>query len=207
MGLMEIVVSYHSFLARSLPVIDVILRLPLSLSCGWLFLVAVIVYVYVHYCKPFEYYLGAAGAGNKHQIGKCTHVVVTGGSQGIGLEVAKEYVRQGANVTIVARNVKTLASAVEILRACAKEKYPDPENGQGGGGVIFDRRFAACLWTARRLRISFAARLWIARFQIATFSSTALARRWLVLSTSSRTTLLRICCASTCWGASSPLGS
>lgn len=36
------------------------------------------------------------------------HVVVTGGSSGIGLWVAVHCVRQGANVTIIARNATLL---------------------------------------------------------------------------------------------------
>lgn len=43
------------------------------------------------------------------------HVVVTGGSSGIGLWAATECVRLGANVTIVARNVKQLEKAKEHL--------------------------------------------------------------------------------------------
>ena len=34
---------------------------------------------------------------------KGRHVLITGGSQGIGFEAAKEYLSRGANVTIVAR--------------------------------------------------------------------------------------------------------
>lgn len=36
------------------------------------------------------------------------HVVITGGSQGIGLHVAINCAKLGANVTIVARNVEML---------------------------------------------------------------------------------------------------
>lgn len=43
------------------------------------------------------------------------HVVVTGGSSGIGLWAAVECVRLGANVTIVARNVKLLEKAKQKL--------------------------------------------------------------------------------------------
>ena len=42
-------------------------------------------------------------------------VVVTGGSSGIGLWAAAECVRQGANVTIVARNIKMLGKALSAL--------------------------------------------------------------------------------------------
>ncbi len=41
--------------------------------------------------------------------------VVTGGSQGLGLSVAKLLARKGANVVIVARNVDKLKAAVEEL--------------------------------------------------------------------------------------------
>ena len=43
------------------------------------------------------------------------HVLITGGSSGIGLEVAKEYIRRGANVTIMARNKEKLSDAVKML--------------------------------------------------------------------------------------------
>jgi NAD(P)-dependent dehydrogenase (short-subunit alcohol dehydrogenase family) len=43
--------------------------------------------------------------------------VVTGGSKGIGLEVAKELVREGASVAICARNADEVAAAAEELRA------------------------------------------------------------------------------------------
>ena len=39
------------------------------------------------------------------------HVIVTGGSSGIGLELARIYLKKGARVTLVARNKKKLADA------------------------------------------------------------------------------------------------
>ena len=47
---------------------------------------------------------------------KGAHVLVTGGSSGIGKEVAREALKLGANVTIVARNTDKLNSALLELR-------------------------------------------------------------------------------------------
>ena len=49
------------------------------------------------------------------------HVIVTGGSSGIGLECAKAYAKKGANVTIVARDKAKLSIAMDELEACKKE--------------------------------------------------------------------------------------
>ena len=43
------------------------------------------------------------------------HVLVTGGSQGIGTEIAKEFARRGGKVTVLGRNAERLAAvAAEI---------------------------------------------------------------------------------------------
>lgn len=48
------------------------------------------------------------------------HVVVTGGSSGIGLEVAKIYAGRGASVTLIARNAERLEAArLELERVAA----------------------------------------------------------------------------------------
>ncbi|SFB50737.1 Short-chain dehydrogenase [Rhizobium sp. NFR07] len=47
------------------------------------------------------------------------HVVVTGGSSGIGLEVAKIYAAKGVSVSIVARNPEKLQSAHERIEKAA----------------------------------------------------------------------------------------
>jgi len=52
-----------------------------------------------------------------------SHVLVTGGSSGIGLEIAKECARKGAFVTLVARNPAKLKKAKLQVEACM----------QGGG--------------------------------------------------------------------------
>jgi len=68
-----------------------------------------------------------------HLAGK--HVVITGGSSGIGLEIAKECIRQGADVTIIARNVEKLIEATqEISRFSqkgAKCYYLSADLGKG----------------------------------------------------------------------------
>lgn len=45
------------------------------------------------------------------------HVVVTGGSQGIGFWIAVKCVKLGAHVTIIARNVEKLESALEKIES------------------------------------------------------------------------------------------
>ena len=53
---------------------------------------------------------------------KGKHVIVTGGSKGIGKEVAKEFVKRGANVTIMARNPQQLSEAnLEISKLIKHE--------------------------------------------------------------------------------------
>ena len=50
------------------------------------------------------------------------HVVVTGGSSGIGLETARLYLRSGAKVTIVARNQQKLQEAKDDLVKSVDDK-------------------------------------------------------------------------------------
>lgn len=47
---------------------------------------------------------------------KGAHVVITGGSSGIGKEVARLATKKGANVTILARNTKKLQSTIDELK-------------------------------------------------------------------------------------------
>ena len=51
---------------------------------------------------------------------KNKHVLITGGSSGIGLEAAREYLKQGANVSIMARDPKKLEDAKRDLLASIK---------------------------------------------------------------------------------------
>lgn len=53
---------------------------------------------------------------------KDLHVVVTGGSSGIGLETARLYLQQGAKVSIIARNPKKLQEAKEDLAKTIKDR-------------------------------------------------------------------------------------
>lgn len=48
------------------------------------------------------------------------HLLITGGSSGIGLAIAVEAVRRGASVTLVARNQERLASAQELVQKHAQ---------------------------------------------------------------------------------------
>ncbi|KAL5273474.1 KDSR family protein [Megaselia abdita] len=77
-------------------------------------LVHILVYLFVKNLKSKE----------KSLYGK--HVVVTGGSSGIGLNIATECAKRGANVTIIARNENTLNAAIsllEIIRRVPEQKF------------------------------------------------------------------------------------
>lgn len=54
--------------------------------------------------------------------------VITGGSRGIGLAIAQNFARQGANTIIVGRNIDTLNTALKSIRAAAAgaELPPSP---------------------------------------------------------------------------------
>lgn len=53
------------------------------------------------------------------------NVVIAGGSTGIGLALAQEIVRRGANVVLIARTKSKLDQAVEFLMAIAGERRAD----------------------------------------------------------------------------------
>ena len=55
---------------------------------------------------------------------KGKHVLVTGGSKGIGKAVAKEFVKRGANISIVARNSQQLSEANHEISQCAVTTEP-----------------------------------------------------------------------------------
>jgi 3-dehydrosphinganine reductase len=63
------------------------------------------------------------------------HVLVTGGSSGIGLESAREYLKRGANVTIMARDGKKLEAArlelIASIRSSTNVKSKNPMNPEG----------------------------------------------------------------------------
>ena len=53
------------------------------------------------------------------------HVVITGGSTGIGFALAQQFVREGAHVTLIARTKNRLDTAVAELRKLARAKDRD----------------------------------------------------------------------------------
>jgi 3-dehydrosphinganine reductase len=44
------------------------------------------------------------------------NVVITGGSYGLGLEIARAYLKEGANVFTIARNKEKLDASIEDLK-------------------------------------------------------------------------------------------
>jgi len=84
------------------------------------------------------------------------HVMVTGGSSGIGEAAAKLFAACGAHVTIVARNVAKLEAAVEGIKASAKSDkqriafrsvdmtLPDAEVGKALGSAAEDVDVLVC---------------------------------------------------------------
>lgn len=62
------------------------------------------------------------------------HVLLTGGTSGIGLAAAAEAVGLGARVTVVGRDAGRLAAAVEHLRAVPRDDGARAAAARGGGG-------------------------------------------------------------------------
>ena len=56
------------------------------------------------------------------------HVLITGGSAGLGLALARAFVAHNANVTLVGRSADRLAAAAEELRGltCRRSGAVDP---------------------------------------------------------------------------------
>ena len=62
------------------------------------------------------------------------HVLITGGSKGIGKEVAKEFAQRGANVTIFARNPQQLSEACQEI----SQSIPNTANYSSDRPKILD---------------------------------------------------------------------
>lgn len=91
--------SHHTLLWRGLGVIGAVTALSASATaCDFL---------YTHFLKPFP----ALGA----RYGK-GWAVITGGTAGIGFEIAKILVKEGVNVVIVARDQQRLKEAADALK-------------------------------------------------------------------------------------------
>lgn len=61
-------------------------------------------------------------SNNKKSIWKGSHVVITGGSAGLGLAIAKEIIQLGGSVVILARNPERLQEAKESIESLIKNE-------------------------------------------------------------------------------------
>ena len=55
---------------------------------------------------------------------KNSHVLITGGARGIGFEIARQFAGEGAMLSIIDFNDKTLSQSVKELRNTARRVYP-----------------------------------------------------------------------------------
>ena len=67
----------------------------------------ILLWIYNYVCSLFFY----KRADLLHRYGQGSWVVVTGGSEGIGLGIAKEFARLGFNIVLIARSVPKLEAA------------------------------------------------------------------------------------------------
>ncbi|KAI9576092.1 3-ketodihydrosphingosine reductase [Glossina fuscipes] len=82
------------------------------------------VYIFVAIAVHILVYMFVTRKRAKNIVGK--HVVITGGSKGIGLCLAVECAMKGANVTVIARDEKMLSGAValmEVIRQLPEQKF------------------------------------------------------------------------------------
>ena len=73
------------------------------------FLISAILWV------PVQYILSSKSFMGRRKDLKGKHVLITGGSKGIGFSMAQAFLRQGCLVSIVARSTKDLDTAKKIL--------------------------------------------------------------------------------------------
>jgi len=86
---------------------------------GAFLLASVLAFILIFYFVLSRYF------PRKMDLRNC-HVLVTGGSSGIGLACAAECVRRGANVTLVARNTKNLEMALSVVQAARSPNHDPP---------------------------------------------------------------------------------
>lgn len=80
------------------------------------FFSVVFTFLIIRWFKLFRWY-------NDHETLEGSHIMVTGGSSGIGKFMAVEAVKRGANVTIIARDkIKLKNAQVEIEKCCVSTK-------------------------------------------------------------------------------------
>lgn len=77
------------------------------------------------------------------------HVVVLGGTSGIGLAAAQQAVRRGATVTVTSRSQERVAQAVQALGAAARGEAADLSD-EAASRALFERigRFDHLVYTA-----------------------------------------------------------
>jgi NAD(P)-dependent dehydrogenase (short-subunit alcohol dehydrogenase family) len=83
------------------------------------------------------------------------HAVVTGGSRGIGLAIARRFAAEGASVTLLGRHQETLEAARDGLSALSRDDVePRPTHAAAVVDVGSQRQWEA--WFAKDKQVSFA---------------------------------------------------
>ena len=79
-------------------------------------------FLYRHFVKPFiksKDWLYSKYGRKAVKSADRTWAVVTGGSDGIGLQIAKDLARQGFNICIIARNLDKMNDKIVEIKKCA----------------------------------------------------------------------------------------
>ena len=70
--------------------------------------------------------IGRAMASRNRYSFRDRSVVITGGSRGLGLEIARLLAREGASLTLIARDEDELSPCQGFARACRRARSHDP---------------------------------------------------------------------------------
>lgn len=70
-----------------------------------------------------QFLRGNTATSKNHRYSVGTHVIISGGSKGIGKALAKKFVELGTHVTIIARKESDLRSAKEEIEKCRKNSH------------------------------------------------------------------------------------